>query len=226
MLGRIGLSRACIWQLSADNFDTMETVVQQYKGSISAFETYLKSINKSMNNNENPVRFSPIIMDRLLAVVHYFIQSVTCFHTLPNIEVIEREMSVELIQPYREYKQFSAEEVDDEVLITLPTLKGHENWILYRDKFLNNLAITPGSNGTPLLYIVDRTPGAAERVNHNYINVAVTDLDSLDTYSHIMVYFGPHYRKDNSKVWQLLKRSLLGSQPYHHIDHCARMENG
>ena len=127
MLGRIGLSRACIRQLSTDDFNTMETVVQQYKGSINAFETYLKSINKSMNNNENPVRFSPIIMDRLLAVVHYFVQSVTCFHTLPNIEIIDREMSVELIQTYREYKQFSTEEVDDEVLISLPTLKGYEN---------------------------------------------------------------------------------------------------
>ena len=107
MLGRIGLSRAFIRQLSTDDFDSMKTMMQQYKGSISAFETYLKSINKSTNNQENPARFSPIMMDRLLAVVHYFTQSVTCFHILPDIEIVDREMAIELIQQYREYKQFN-----------------------------------------------------------------------------------------------------------------------
>ena len=226
MLGRIGLSRACIRQLSTDDFDSMKTLVQQYKGSISAFETYLKSINKSTNNQENPARFSPIMMDRLLAVVHYFIQSVTCFHILPDIEIVDREMAIELIQQYREYKQFNDDDVDDEVLITLPSLKGHENWISYRDKFLSNLAITPGSNGTPLSYIVDPTPRTIKRANQDYIDVDSTNLESWDIYAQNQVHFGPHFRKDNSKVWQLLKRSLLGSQPYHHIDHCLRQENG
>ena len=222
MLVRIGVTRACINQLSTDDFDTMETIVQQYKGSISIFESYLKTINKSMNNNANPVRFSPVIMDRLLATIHHFIQSVTCFHTLPDIEIIDREMAVELIEPYREYKQFSASDPDDEVLIELPTLKGHDNWISYRDKFLSNLDITPGSNGTPLSYIVDGTPRPATRSNQSFIAVEMISLDSWQVYSQSMVHFGPHYRKDNSKVWQLLKRSLLGFQPYHHIDHCAR----
>ena len=41
-----------------------------------------------------------------------------------------------------------------------------------------------------------------------------------------MIHFGPHFKKDNAKVWQILKKSLLGNQPYHHIDHCARQEDG
>ena len=47
MLQQIGLSRACINQLAANDFDTMETVVQQYKDDIASFESYLKSINKA-----------------------------------------------------------------------------------------------------------------------------------------------------------------------------------
>ena len=45
-------------------------------------------------------------------------------------------------------------------------------------------------------------------------------------YDNNMVYFGAHFKKDNAKVWQLLKKSLLENQPYHHIDHCSRKENG
>ena len=85
MLRRIGVTRACINQLMNNDFDTMETIVLQYKGYISTFETYLKTINKTMNAAANPVRFSPVVMDRLLAVIHYFIQAITCFHTLPDI---------------------------------------------------------------------------------------------------------------------------------------------
>ena len=41
-----------------------------------------------------------------------------------------------------------------------------------------------------------------------------------------MIHFGTHFKRDNSRVWQLLKKSLLGTQPYHHMDHCAHQENG
>ena len=165
-------------------------------------------------------------MDRLLASIHYFIQSITCFHTLLDIEIVDHEMSIDLIEPYREYKQFSTSDPDDEVLIELPDLKGHENWISYRDKFLSNLDITPGSNSTPLSYIVDDTARSATRLNQAFIQVPSISLNSWDIYSQNMVHFGPHYCKDNSKVWQLLKRSLLGFQPYHHVGHCARQEDG
>lgn len=226
LLRRIGVTNACIAQLTNDDFDTMETVVQQYKGNIKSFETYLKTVNKTMHNATNPVRFSPVVMDRLLAVIHYLIQSVQCFHKLPDMALIDRQMAGNLMEPFRIYKQFRTEDADEEVLISLPDLKGHENWITYRDKFLSNLDNTAGSNGTPLLYIVDQTPRAVSRANQPLIDTPTVDLDSWDTYSQDMVHFGIHYKKDNSKVWQLLKKSLLGTQPYHHIDHCAGNENG
>ena len=131
-----------------------------------------------MNSAANPVRFSPVVMDRLFAVIHYFIQATTCFHTLPDIELIDRQMAMELIEPYRSYKQFSTEEVDEEILITLPELKGHENWISYRDKSLSNLQNTPGSNGTPLSYVVNRTQRSAHQMNQEYAEVSTLNLNS------------------------------------------------
>ena len=226
MLQRIGLSRACINQLAVDDFDTMEVIVQQYKHDIGSFEAYLKSINKSMNNPPNPVRFPPIMMDRLLSVSHHFVQAVSCFHTMPDIDLIDRETSLSLIDPYRVYKRFETTDVDEEVLITLLELKGHENWITYRDKFLSNLGNIVGSNGTPISYVVDKTPRIAKRGNQPFTETRNINLYSWETYTQKMIHFGPHFKKDNHKVWQILKKSLLGSQPYHHIDHCARQENG
>ena len=226
LLQRIGVTQRCINQLRNDDFDTMETVVQQYKGNVTSFESYLKTINKTMTNAANPVRFSPVVMDRILAVIHHFIQAVTCFHTVPDMALIDRQIAGELIEPYRTYKQFSSEEIDEEILISLPELKGHENWISYRDKFLSNLKNTPGSNGTPLSYVVDETPRTVTRANHAFLEVATIDLNSWETYNSSMNHFGSHFNKDSSKVWQMLKKSLLGNQPYHHIDHCARSENG
>ena len=105
-------------------------------------------------------------------------------------------------------------------------MKGHDNWISYRDKFLSNLQNTPGSNGTPLSYIINNTTRTVERATQAYIDAPTIRIDTWDTYDNNMVHFGAHLKKDNAKVWQLLKKSLLGNQPYHHIDHCSRQENG
>ena len=87
MLQRIGVNQAGIGQLNSDDFDTMKVLVEQYKDDISEFVSYLKTINKS----SSPVRYSPVVSNRIIAVLHYFIQSVTCFHKIPDISIINRE---------------------------------------------------------------------------------------------------------------------------------------
>ena len=74
MLQRIGVTRAAITHLQSDDFANMEVIVSQYKSNINEFVTYLKTVNKSSDN----VRFSPVVSNRLVATVHYFIQSTTC----------------------------------------------------------------------------------------------------------------------------------------------------
>jgi len=83
-----------------------------------------------------------------------------------------------------------------------------------------------GSNGTPLSYVIDNTERTPTALTHPYMQRPTIDLDSWETYKQEMVHFGTHFKRDNAKVWQLLKKCLLGSQPYHHIDQCARQENG
>ena len=222
MLQRIGVTRAGIAHLQSDDFATMEVIVSQYKGDINEFSTYIKTVNKGNNN----VRFSPVVSNRLLAVVHYFIQSTTCFHTVPDISLVDRAFASGLMESYNTYKQFKNEDAEDEVIIDFPILKGHENWVQYRDKFLSNLDNTAGSNGTPLSYVVDSEPRAVTSRNQPYTEQPTVAIDTWDIYRNSMIHFGQHFKRDNNKVWQLLKKSLLGTHPYHHIDHCSARENG
>ena len=201
MLARIGVTRGAINHLLSDDLDTMEVLVTQYKDDINDFHSYLKATNKSLLNANPPVRFSPVVMDRILAVVHHYIQSVTCFHTIPDINLINRQEAMRMIDPYRLYRQFKDDDVDEEILIDLPVLKGHENWITFRDKFLSNLMNTPGSNGTPLLYTVDQNARTITRANQALVEVDRISLDSWDFYHENMVHFGTHYKRDNAKVW-------------------------
>ena len=117
MLQRIGVLRQCMDQLLADDFDSMEVVLNQYKDNIKEFNTYLKNINKGALNANNPVQFSPVVMDRLLSVTYYFIQAAVCFHMLPDMELIDRDRAITLIEPYRIYMKSKEVEIDDEVII-------------------------------------------------------------------------------------------------------------
>ena len=222
MLQRIGVSRAAINHLQSDDFTSMEVIVSQYKNNIDEFVTYLKTVNKSSDN----VRFSPVVSNRLISVVHYFIQSTTCFHVVPNISMINRAFTTGLSEAYSMYKQFKEEDAEDEIIIDLPELKGHDNWVQYRDKFLSNLDNTSGSNGTPLAYVVDDEPRTVTTRNQPYVEEQTLEMDTWDFYRMSMVHFGQHFKRDNNKVWQMLKKSLLGTHPYHHVDHCSARENG
>ena len=222
MLQRIGVNRAGVNHIAADDFLSMDVLVNQYKSDIDEFSSYIKSVNKTNNN----VRFSPVVTNRLIAVLHYFIQAVTCFHIIPDIELITRDSTPDLMDSYSMFKQFKDEDADDEVIIDLPTLKGHENWVHFRDKFLSNLSNSTGSNGTPLLYVVNSTERQATTRNQRLLEQPTLQLDSWDIYHEQMIHFGPHFKRDNLKVWQLIKKSLLGTHPYHHVDHCARQEDG
>ena len=77
---------------------------------------------------------------------HYFIKAVVCFHATLDILLIDRQTTTNLVDPYKMYCQFRDEDVDDEVIIDLPDLKGHNNWILFRDRFLSNPSKMGGSN--------------------------------------------------------------------------------
>ena len=115
LLQRIGINLAGVEQLNSDDFDTMKVLVNQYKDDVSEFSAYLKTINKS----SSPVCFSPVVSNRITAVLHFFIQSVTCFHTIPDVAIIDRDVATTLIEPYNAYRKFRENDADEDAIIEI-----------------------------------------------------------------------------------------------------------
>ena len=105
----------------------------------------------------NAIRFSPIIIKRLLAILFYFTQSVGCMHTVPNMNNIDILVCFHLIQVYKTHNKQMENEGEDKGIIELPELKGHSNWTTYRDKFLSNILNITGARNIPLTYVVDES---------------------------------------------------------------------
>ena len=228
MLTRIGVNANARRKLIDDDFTNMELLVINYSSDIDSFESYLKGINKTFGNaaRNTAIRFSPIIIRRLVAILFHYVQAVGCMHCVPNLENIDINACSDLIQAYDAYQKRKSSDGDDDAIIELPELKGHSNWITYRDKFLSNLTNTIGSRNIPLLYVVDETQRPRVTQATPLFEAELINLNDDDFFASNTTHSGPSYSEDNGKVWMLLKKSLLGHQPYHHIDEYEQARNG
>jgi len=228
MLTRIGVTANARRKLIDDDFTSMEMLVLNYSNDIDAFHSYLKGINKTFGNGarNSAIQFSPIIMKQLTAILYHFVQAVGCMHCIPNIMNITVEACSDLILAYDAYLKRKDSDGDDEALIKLPELKGHSNWTTYRDKFISNLGNINGAWNVSLLYVVDETDRPRITCATPLFEVELINLIDEDFFASNTTHFGPSFTEDNSKVWMLLKKSLLGHQPYHHIDEYKHARNG
>ena len=228
LLERIGVSATARRKLVDDDFDSMQSLVSNYSNDVDSFATYLKGLNKTFGrgNRGNTVRFSPVVIKRLSATLFYFVQSVGCLHTIPDIDGIDVELCTNLVQVYEGYKKKREVDGEEDTIIELPELKGHSNWTTYRDKFESNLSNMIGSRNIPLSYVIDESERPRITRATAFLEVAVMDLSDDSFFAAHTTHHGPSYTEDNSKVWMLIKKSLLGHQPYHHIDEYERGRDG
>ena len=228
LLERIGVSATARRKLVDDDFDSMRSLVSNYSNDVDSFATYLKGLNKTFGtgNRGNTVRFSPVVIKRLSAILFYFVQSVGCLHTIPDIDGIDVELCTNLVQVYEGYKKKREVDGEEDTIIELPELKGHSNWTTYRDKFESNLSNMIGSRNIPLSYVIDESERPRITRATAFLEVAVMDLSDDSFFAAHTTHHGPSYTEDNSKVWMLIKKSLLGHQPYHHIDEYERGRDG
>ena len=228
MLSRIGVTANARLKLIEDDFTNMELLVTNYSSDIESFLTYLKGINKTFGGSgqQTAIRFSPIVIKRLVSILFHYIQAVGCVHCVPNLDNMDIAACPDLIVAYESFQKRKELDGDDEAIIELPELKGHSNWTTYRDKFLSNLSHTTGSRGIPLSYVVDGTDRPRITRATPLFEVELINLDSDDFFAANATHVGPQYADDNAKVWMLLKKSLLGHQPYHHIDEYEAARNG
>ena len=228
LLTRIGVTANARRKLIDDDFTSMEQLVTNYSNDVDSFNTYLKAINKTFGNGtrNTTVRFSPIVTKRLVSILFHFVQAIGCMHCIPNMDNVDINACSDFIQAYDAYQKRKNKVGDDDSLIELPDLKGHSNWTTYRDKFVSNLANINGARNIPLSYVVNEAARPRVIRSTPLFEVELIDLSDLEFYAASTIHNGPQFVEDNAKVWMLLKKSLLGTQPYHHVDEYEQGNDG
>ena len=117
-------------------------------------------------------------------------------------------------------------EVEDEAIIKLPKLKGHINWTTCRDKFVSNISSMIGSRNISLLYLVYKSDCPLISRATPLIKVGIIDLLDDLFFASNTTHYGSLYTEDDTKVWMLIKKSLLGHQPYHYINEFEQRHDG
>ena len=228
MMERIGVSGRAIGKLVDDDFISMQALVTNYANDVDSFTSYLKGLNKTFGgtSRSTAIRFSPIAIKRLSAVLFHFVLSVGCIHTVPDIDNVDILMCIHFIQVHDTFKNRKGAEGEDEAMIELPELKGHINWTTYRDKFVSNLLNMIGTRSIPLSYVIDDTDRPQVTRTTPLIETDAIDLLDDSFFARYATHHGALYSEDNSKVWMLIKKSLLGHQPYHHVDEFENKRDG
>ena len=213
-------------KIVGDGFNSIRTIVRHHSNDIDAFRKYLTGLNKTYASASVAairVYYPPLIIARLMGVIHYFHQGVTVFHCIPDPSFIDDNKADELAQIY---KSFTSKKDTDDVDVDIPKLTGSSNWIDFRDKFLLKLSIEIGSRKFPIDYVVDDTVRNVTRANANLREVDEIDLSEDEIYKVQATQFGKQYKKDNSQVWLMLKTLLIGTPVYNHINSFNGSNNG
>ena len=212
----------------ADGFDTLDTLMLCYQNNVKQFEAWLQSLNKTFataRNINDRIYFAPMEMSQLVGGLHYFNQSVNIFHRVPDLLLFGPHEAIEAHEHFNEM-QLTIDNKDNTKSGDDIKLKGHSNYVKWRDNFRHVLSGTIGKRGIPIDYVIDDSERAAKRSNHNLIEVDTIDLNEENLYKTAATQFGVKYTHDNQTVFQLMKTELLGTAQYTHIQAFERAKNG
>ena len=226
LMDEIGVEERERNRIVNDGFNSMDDIITHHSNDTESFVTYLTTINKTFaNHNDENLRayFPPVVLQRFTGVVHYYNVTVNLFHSIPDLMRVD---SAAASTYYRHYKSFTQEVTDESDEITLPTLKGHSNWIDFRDKFLMKLSKGKGTRGTSLSYVIDETERHSDSIREDYDGVDSINIADDSLYVSSTMHFGKGWVEDNRMVWTMLKSSLLGHPPYNHINRFNTGSNG
>ena len=231
--GHIGLQVVHLNVLISEGMRSFSDVVETYKEEgPEEFKKLLQDHNKAVDSRPHTgrgprTRFTPVAIKRLTGVLHFFLISMYALHICPRITLIDADIADELGAAYYEKLAMDDDEDEDDDTIDtkLPVFRGTNNWTEFRDRFAFKLAHTKNRKGYSLDYVIDDTERQVTHANANLIDVdqPVINADTIRTRA---VHFGPQYRRDNKKVWAILKSSLMNTPQFNHIAPFADNQNG
>ena len=181
MLKTISVKRRECDRLVDDGFKDMDEIVAHYTHDVEGFVKYLKNLNKifaSSSNSSQQVYFSPVAIQRLTGVLHYFNHAVNTFHTIPDIMTIDQAFAIDYCHHYCDFAK-QRKNKDDPIDIEVPNLAGAANWISFCDTFMTKLTTTYGASGVPLSYILNEMRQDATSSQDNHIEpTGMFDINS------------------------------------------------
>ena len=225
MLDNIGLDIKEKFRLLHDGYNTMETIVNNYVNKPGDFKKYLIRNNKTWMSHTLPRMrsfFTPIIIDRLVGILHYVHTSVKLLHTIPCLLQVTRDSSDLYGQLY---KDSIIEKNDNEEDVDVPKLNESKDWNSFKESFIMKLNLFKGVRETPIDYVIDNTVRQYTRANMlpGEQNIVDIDDESMKTRT---VHFGEGYKVDNRTVWNKLKVVLIDKPGYNHISQFNATRNG
>ena len=211
-----------------DGLNSVGALVETYGYDVKSFKVYLESLNKTFATAgaiADRVYFTPPIIMKLCGALFYFNHCVYTLHAIPDVMEADGDF---LLENYEHYSAITKEKDDDEddSEVRIPKLKGHENWIQWRDAFMADLANTVGMRGISIDYVVNTEPRDTTHGNAARTEFIAVNLEDEGLFLAQAVHFGPTYKSDNSKVWRKLKTALINSPPYNTISGFNDARNG
>lgn len=228
LMNACGIRQAAANKIITDGFANMNDLVKQYETDIDDFTSYLKSINKAFGNASRNVRiyFSPPLMSRFIGALFYCSVCYYNLHVIPDISLITGDFANDNYKLRQKLTSSESQNLETEIEIKIPDLKGASNWRAFRDSFEMKLGITKSRTGFPITYVIDQTERDYRRANANRGITENIDLSDENVFKEKAVHFGETFKEDNKTVWLHLKAALLRTPTYDHISEYNKTDNG
>ena len=165
MLDNIGLDTKEKFRLLHDGYNTMEKIVNNYVNKPGDFKKYLIRNNKTWISSTLPRMrsfFTPIIIDRLVGILHYVHTSMKLLYIIPCLLQITTDNSDLYGQLY---KYSITENNEDEEDVDVPKLNESKDWNSFTESFIMKLNLFKGVREIPIDYVIDDTLRQYTRAN-------------------------------------------------------------
>lgn len=227
LLNRLSLGPNEINRIQNDGFTDMSLLVDHFAYDVKGFKDHLTSLNKSFASATaaRRVYFNPIMMNRLLGILHYFDQAIHTYHTIPDIDALDVDLANQFGKQYQSSHRSKLDD-EEEVAIKIPDLTGATNWREFKEKFILKLSTIKGTRGIPLDYVVDPSIRTLTRANATKVEIESIDVPDDEMIRTSATHFGPYFKEDNKRVITMLKKLLLNKQAYNHISTACEQKNG
>ena len=234
LLDRIGLNDTQVNRLQSDGFVSMRMLVGHYHMSgPEEMDKYLRDLNKTFATaarQEARVYYNPVVINRLVGCLSYFIHCVHSFHTIPDISVIKMDDADYLGSEWKEFysdkKRANTKTSDDDLNVEIPTLKGPSTWVSFRDAFIHKLKDTLNQRGFAISYLVDPTQRKVTVSTAALLESVSVDFSEESIFDTLTIHFGSAFRADNKKMWNMLEGTLLNTDPYNIIAQYSKSKDG